>query len=91
MGKKQITIEVGHPQTDYQGSNAYYIPESDNNPRVVIHQGNMGVLQNIETDADVIYHELAHHAIFHFLKSTQQVETTDGRNENHSLAIHEGL
>ena len=42
MGKKQITIEVGHPQTDYQGSNTYYIPESDNNPRVVIHQGNMG-------------------------------------------------
>ena len=29
--------------------------------------------------------------LFFISKSTQQVETIDGRNENHSLAIHEGL
>lgn len=71
----------------YNPNNAFYAPPQEAGgvkiakPRIMIGDGDGRGLQNLALDSDVISHELSHHVIYHYLRSTG----------GHSGTIHEGL
>ena len=89
-----IRIEL-HQEINSSVNNALYLPPTQQTtyPRILVGDGDGQILANLALDGDVVSHELGHHIVFNYLKSTAQVEsqTEDPPDMNHSLALHEGL
>lgn len=89
-----IQIQL-HQAINGSVNNALYLPAANDStsPRILIGDGDGRILKDLALDGDVVSHELGHHIVFRYLKSTSQVETRekDPDNMDHSLALHEGL
>ena len=64
-------------------NNALYQPSETSNSFIYVGDGDGTLLQNLAYDYDVVAHELAHHVVFHTIKSITAT--------SESLVIHEGL
>ena len=81
FGDRRLTLRV-HQVINGDKNNALYQPgNTASPPAIFVGEGDGKHLQHLSTDADVVFHELGHHVIYHSIQSIS----------GESLVIHEGV